>query len=416
MQLALPDNKNLPSTANLSTGVASGFTSIAGIENVTGGAGNDVLTGDGLANRLTGGAGNDTYYANNVDTISEGAGAGTDSVFTDSSTFTLAANVENLTFIGAGNFSGTGNGSANVITGGSGKDVISGGGGSDVIKGGGGGDTLSCGAGNDTFVYSLITNSRPGSGNFDTISDFTHGSDTIDFSAITGLTAVASASSTPASIAAHTIEVVTTGGNTVIYANATNKSESIGSVDMEIHLAGKNAVLTSDLRVSRIVLSSPSSVVDLAGNGANLSGAGADTKLGINTPPGSPAGPSGDNFTITGMTELELFGASTASVTFESGAVGELKLGASSLFAGQDVLDLADVAFGSSMTLGYAGNSNGSGGTLTVSDATHTASIALLGQYMAGSFAMSADRFGGTLIHDPPPTTLTQTLTQPQHA
>src|SRR5262245_52246899 len=47
-------------TVNLVDGTASGSASIAGIENVTGGAGNDQLNGDALNNTLTGGAGNDT--------------------------------------------------------------------------------------------------------------------------------------------------------------------------------------------------------------------------------------------------------------------------------------------------------------------------------------------------------------------
>ena len=47
-------------SVNLATPSASGFTTIAGIENVTGGAGDDLLTGDALDNALTGGAGNDT--------------------------------------------------------------------------------------------------------------------------------------------------------------------------------------------------------------------------------------------------------------------------------------------------------------------------------------------------------------------
>jgi hypothetical protein len=42
--------------------------------------------------------------------------------------------------------------------------------------------------------------------------------------------------------------------------------------------------------------------------------------------------------------------------------------------------------------------------------------IALLGQYTAASFVMSADGFGGTLIHDVAPAILTPTLTQPHHA
>jgi len=53
---------------------------------------------------------------------------------------------------------------------------------------------------------------------------------------------------------------------------------------------------------------------------------------------------------------------------------------------------------------------------LTASDGTHTANIALLGQYTAASFAMATDGSGGTLIHDVAPATLALTLTQPQHA
>jgi hypothetical protein len=149
-------------------------------------------------------------------------------------------------------------------------------------------------------------------------------------------------------------------------------------------------------------------------NGADLA------ELGINPPAEKLAGPSDGNFTITGTTTLEVLGTSTTNVTFASGAAGELKLDASSQFTGQvtgftgqNLLDLADIAFGSNTTLGYAANSNNTGGTLTVSDGTHTANIALLGQYMAASFAMATDGSGGTLIHDVAAATLMPTLTQP---
>ena len=47
---------------NLSAGTAAGFTAIAGIENVVGGSGNDMLTGAaGVNNVLTGGGGDDTF-------------------------------------------------------------------------------------------------------------------------------------------------------------------------------------------------------------------------------------------------------------------------------------------------------------------------------------------------------------------
>ena len=72
-------------TANLATGSASGFTSIAGIENVTGGSGSDALTGAaGVTNTLTGGAGNGTFFVHDdntdnlvdpiADTVSEADG------------------------------------------------------------------------------------------------------------------------------------------------------------------------------------------------------------------------------------------------------------------------------------------------------------------------------------------------------
>ena len=48
---------------NLATNTASGFASIANIENVTGGSGNDTLTGNANANTLVGGLGDDTFIA-----------------------------------------------------------------------------------------------------------------------------------------------------------------------------------------------------------------------------------------------------------------------------------------------------------------------------------------------------------------
>jgi RTX calcium-binding nonapeptide repeat (4 copies)/Bacterial Ig-like domain len=140
-----------------------------------------------------------------------------------------------------------GSSAADTLTGGPGNDIIMGNRGNDTIIGGAGGDTLIGGAGNDIFKYLAVTDSRPGTGNFDTISDFTHGSDKIDFSAITGLTALATATSTPATIAANTIEIVAIGGNTVIYANATNASEGTASADMGIHLTGVTNVTLTDI-------------------------------------------------------------------------------------------------------------------------------------------------------------------------
>jgi hypothetical protein len=64
----------------------------------------------------------------------------------------------------------------------------------------------------------------------------------------------------------------------------------------------------------------------------------------------------------------------------------------------QHGVDLPNIAFGAQTTLAYAENAAGTGGTLIVGDGRHAATIALLGNYMAGSFAAAADGNGGTLI------------------
>ena len=59
------------------------------------------------------------------------------------------------------------------------------------------------------------------------------------------------------------------------------------------------------------------------------------------------------------------------------------------------------IAFGAHTTLAYAENNTAD--TLTVTDGRHAASIALLRNYMAGSFVTVADGYGGTLISEVPP-------------
>ena len=135
-----------------------------GNDNLQGGAGNDILIGGanggndtlngGAGNdRMTGGAGSDIYTVDSLgDIVIEDVGAaGTDRVDTTLAAYTLAANVENLTYIGAGSFVGTGNALGNVITGGTLADTLNGEGGNDTLNGGNGNDTLNGGVGNDTL-------------------------------------------------------------------------------------------------------------------------------------------------------------------------------------------------------------------------------------------------------------------------
>ena len=104
-------------------------------------------------------------------------------------------------------------------------------------------------------------------------------------------------------------------------------------------------------------------------------------------------------------------------------STGTLQLDSSSSFSGtvagmsdQDILDLRDVNPASVQAPTFLGSS--SGGTLTVTDGTHSANIALLGNYLASSFVTSSDGHGGTNIVDPVLSSANQhlALTQPQHA
>jgi Ca2+-binding RTX toxin-like protein len=119
---------------------------------LTGGGGNDILDGAGGADSMLGGQGDDVYKVDNAaDLVTELAGEGIDSVIA-SVTFSLSANVENLTLSGSSAINATGNMSANVLTGNSGANTLIGGAGDDTLNGGAGADTLIGGTGDDLYM------------------------------------------------------------------------------------------------------------------------------------------------------------------------------------------------------------------------------------------------------------------------
>lgn len=132
-----------------------------------------------------GGKGDDIYEAGVKLRIVEHAGQGNDTVKA-AFTWTLRANVENLELTGSANADGIGNRLANIL------------------KENAGDNRLTGGAGRDIFVFSA--------GGNDTIMDFRHGADLIDFRDLTGIAGFEDISS-------HTSQV---GRNIVIDLSAMN--------------------------------------------------------------------------------------------------------------------------------------------------------------------------------------------------
>ncbi|PHK13106.1 calcium-binding protein, partial [Nostoc linckia] len=189
------------------------------IENVTGGTGNDTLTGNTLDNTVIGGGGNDrlqgltgndtySFVANTAlgtDTIIETTTGGTDTINFSGTTAAVNVNLgvttsqtvnSNLNLIlsannvienatgGAGNDILIGNTLNNTLIGGDGNDQLQGLGGNDTLLGGNGNDTLTGGIGSDKYLFqsNSVFNTSLG---IDTITDFEVGQDQIVLSKTT---------------------------------------------------------------------------------------------------------------------------------------------------------------------------------------------------------------------------------------
>ncbi|MFI6908613.1 calcium-binding protein [Nonomuraea sp. NPDC050394] len=144
---------------------------LPGIENVTGGSGNDRLEGTAAANVLSGGAGEDTIMGwDGDDSVYGGIGndfvsgvKGNDTVSGGSGDDEVFGDWDNDILYGdAGHDTVYGGPGANTVTGGSGNDTLYGGPLTDTLNGGTGNDTMEAGAGNDTLRGSYGTDHLDG--------------------------------------------------------------------------------------------------------------------------------------------------------------------------------------------------------------------------------------------------------------
>jgi Ca2+-binding RTX toxin-like protein len=124
-----------------------------GDDTLSGNAGNDTLIGGAGNDSLIGGPGDDVYLVSEAgDVVVEVVAGGNDRVDTDLASYTLGAEIEHLSYIGAGNFTGTGQALNNSLTGGAGNDSLTGNAAADTLIGLAGNDTLIGGPGSDTLV------------------------------------------------------------------------------------------------------------------------------------------------------------------------------------------------------------------------------------------------------------------------
>lgn len=166
-------------TVSLKTLVSSTLR-YTNIQNIKGSANNDTLEGDDNSNILDGGsAGSDTVtFANYTTAVT--ASLATNTATAGGTTDTLIS-IENLTG-GNGDDSLTGDAAANTLNGGVGNDTLVGGGGADILLGGAGNDTLNGGADDDILIGGAGADTFTGGGGNDTVSYANSSALTIDMS------------------------------------------------------------------------------------------------------------------------------------------------------------------------------------------------------------------------------------------
>lgn len=216
--LAVALNLGVATTQVVNANLSLNLGAVNTFENATGGSGNDVLTGNALANVLVGGSGNDTLNgARGNDSLLGGMGDD-DYVFTVAATpeadsvtelpgegidrlsftsLTTAVNVSlastaiqnvhtnrTLQLNSDGTFeNATGGSGSDIFTGNALNNILIGGSGNDLLTGGSGNDTLLGGLGDDVYVFAPATSAEA-----DLVTEYSsQGVDLLDFGTVTTL-------------------------------------------------------------------------------------------------------------------------------------------------------------------------------------------------------------------------------------
>ena len=256
-------------------------------------------------------------------------------------------------------FGGNGN---DMLTGGGGNDMLFGGNGDDTVIGGKGSDTAFLGNGNDTFIW------NPGDGN--DIVDGGRGFDTLDFRGKNGGETI-------------TISGNGSGGATFLRTGGTIDLTSVERIQFEATNQGQFAdnITINDLTGTDV----KQVAIDLGGGNRDGVGDGQADTVSINATHGQAITVADNNglVTVSGLTNTL--------------TISNFEANLDQLFINNQPVTVAN---GQTVSVA-AMDSNNTGGTSTASDGSHAA--ALLGQFMASSFATAGDGHGATPVADQPP-------------
>jgi len=334
--------------------------------------GNDYLDGGSGNDTLIGGTGNDTYVLDNpADVIIENPSEGTDSVRA-AFTYTLAADLENLTLTGTTAINGTGNSLNNSLIGNTADNILTGGDGNDYLDGGSGNDTLIGGTGNDTYVLDnladvIIENPSEGTDSVRAAFTYTLAAD-LENLTLTGTTAInGTGNSLNNSLIGNTADNILTGGDGNDYLDGGSGNDTL------IGGTGNDTYVLDNL--ADVIIENPSEGTDsvrvafnytLAADLENLTLTGTTAINGTgNSLNNSLIGNTADN-TLTGGTGLDIVTGGAGSDTFSYAAGDALISGTTSLSferitdftIGTDSLDCANTVSASNLRkLGSVGTS-----------------------------------------------------------
>ncbi|HEY6858843.1 MAG TPA: hypothetical protein VI358_03540 [Pseudolabrys sp.] len=252
-------------------------------------------------------------------------------------------------------FGGDGN---DTLIGGAGNDMLFGGNGNDTVVGGKGTDTAFLGAGNDTFIW------NPGDGN--DVVDGGRGFDTLDFLGADRA-------------AGETFSIDPNGsGATFNRPNGIINLTGVERIQFEAQGQHSDNITINDLTGTDV----KQVAIDLGARPGGVFGdAQADTVSIFAT--------HGQAISVTDNN-----GAVTVSGLANTLTISDFEVGTDHL-----LINGQNIAVTNGQTVVVAAvNSNHTGGTSTASDASHAASLALLGQHMASSLVAAGDGHGATPI------------------